>query len=113
MIDINKKYKTRDGRDVTLYTVTHAGLSPIVGRIDESGVVVTWRPNGRHFSDSIESSLDLIEAKPRIQRTYWVNIYPNTISKGFYTREDADICAYDNRIACIQQTIYCEEGEGL
>ena len=49
----------------------------------------------------------------RIQREYWINVYPGGSIREHGTREKADRDASNNRIACIKITIVCEEGEGL
>lgn len=110
MIDKNKTYRTRDGREVRIYATDCGGLRPIHGAIHEGGnwVAYTWLYNG-------EAALDcnsLIEVKPRIKREVWVNVYPmcQTI---WPSEEAANECCSDYRIACVKLTIDCEEGEGL
>lgn len=61
---------------------------------------------------------DLVEVKPRIKKTVWVNVYnlptdlPNEIIL-HPTRDKADKCAGEDRIACLKLELDFEEGEGL
>ena len=119
MIDITKKYRTRDGREVRIYATDGADPYPVHGAIKNSDgewCGSAWRVNGDYklnaptFDDD-----DLIEVKPRIKREVWVNVYPLHVSVTYETKADADKGAYQqvNRIACVKLTIDCEEGHGL
>jgi HD-like signal output (HDOD) protein len=117
MIDINKKYRTRDGREVRIYATDGGGGYPVQGAIfsKELGwLLATWSMDGCALND-IDHHQDLIEAKPRIQRTMWVNVYPRLSCTGanHSNKKDADQNAACNRIACVKVEIDCEEGEGL
>lgn len=115
MIDHNKQYRTRDGREVRLYATDGEKYNEIHGAMAGpfGWAVTSWPKNGRYFSE-IESEKDLIEVKPRIQREYWVNLYENERTCYFHlSKTDADMCQGDDRIACIKWVIDCEEGEGL
>ena len=124
-IDINKKYRTRDGREVRIYATEGMGLYPVHGSIfishehrdNWSGhrfkgwSLECWLADGQHYQGNKE--FDLIEVKPRIKRTFWVNVYPDGVVE-HETKEHADKIArkYD-RLACVKIEIDCEEGEGL
>ena len=75
-----------------------------------------WSKNGLAAIYSIGElhmqDIDLIEVKPRIQRTVWLNVFPNTITTYFH-RLDADNYAGSSRLACVKVEIDCEKGEGL
>ena len=122
MISMDKKYRTRDGREVRIYATDGAECLPVHGatkwvtgkgwELDIAG----WRPcswtkNGK-VVDGEEFSCDLIEVKPRIQRTVWVNVYSNGFA-GWGDRETADANSSFTRLACVKVEIDCEEGEGL
>ena len=112
MIDINKKYRTRDGREVRIYALDGGGNYPVHGAFkSHTGWVVRHWPQ-----DGIQSvfggSDDLVEVKPRIQRTMWVNLFPHTTAM-FSHKLDADAYASSARLACVKVDIDCEEGEGL
>lgn len=117
MIDITKKYRTRDGREVRIYATDGADPYPVHGAIKNSDgewCGSAWRVNGDYklnaptFDDN-----DLIEVKPRIKCDVWVNVYHGGIVNVRYTKADADDDATSDRIACVRLTIDCEEGEGL
>jgi len=119
MIDINKKYRTREGREVRIYAVDGGGSHPVQGACShpETGVWVLqrWTEQGRISGPDFPC--DLIEVKPRIKRTVWLNVYPgNHFMMGaayHYSKEKADMIADKRRLACIKVEIDCEEGEGL
>ncbi len=116
MIDPKKKYRTRDGREVRIYAVDGGGDFPNHGAYhhpDGTWVPCQWVPSGKFLAGS-EHPRDLIEAKPRIKREVWVNVYPGgIIDVPRYDRKTADDDASGARIACVKLTIDCEEGEGL
>lgn len=117
-ISMDKKYRTRDGREVRIYAVDGGGRYPIHGAYYreklETWIPCCWTELG--FTNNHGGLCDdmLVEVKPRIQREYWVNVYENIAGCPFLTKEAADrqICNM-NRIACVKITIDCEEGEGL
>ena len=119
MIDINKKYRTRDGRKVRIYATDGIGQQCVQGAFlsKEGGWSMwLWSKNGLAAICSIGElhmqDMDLIEVKPRIKRTVWVNVYSNGFS-GWTDRKTADANSSFTRFACIKVEIDCEEGEGL
>ena len=100
MIDINKKYRTRDGREVRIYAVDGDEPRPVHGahKSQTGWVFSCWEEDGVHLLST--GNYDLIEVKPRIKREVWLNIYE---------REHAA----RSRLACVRVEIDCEEGEGL
>ena len=115
MIDKNKVYKTRDGREVRIYA-TDGGESKngVHGAIkwDWGWGNTVWYPNGGYLS-GLGDPRDLIEVRPRIKREVWVNVYPNMDGGAHRSKESADLNARVGRIACVKLTIDVEEGEGL
>ena len=116
MIDPNKTYQTKSGREWRYYGENgngqiHGAFKTCVG-IWNIGI---WTKDG--FPDGCGNSLmDLVEVKPRIKRTYWFNIYENSRHDTFAvgTRELADKWDHPNRrLACVKVEIDCEVGEGL
>lgn len=65
-IDINKKYKTRAGKDVVIYTTDAKGDYPVHGAIlyDNHSDVTTWRLDGVFDVRRFPSELDLVEVNP-------------------------------------------------
>jgi len=115
MIDINKKYRTRDGREVRIYAIDGLDTHSVHGAMYTIGgwLSYTWRKDGSFFSD-MDYADDLIEVKPRIKRTVWANLYiDGRITLGHPSKENADKCADRGRLACVKVEIDCEEGEGL
>ena len=114
-IDINKKYRTRDGHEVRIYATDGYGPYSVHGAVEpKTGVWIleSWTTNGK-TSCKVDSSNDLVEAKPRITQEGWVNIYPDHFKGAYETIEHAGEMAASDRIACIEIGIDCEEGEGL
>lgn len=107
---MEKKYRTRDGKDVRVLCVdrkSKCGFSVValVGEGDFESTI-SYRAEGNVFLGGTKSALDLIEVKPK--QFVWINLYP---SMDHHTKELADKNAGDNRIACIR--VEFEEGEGL
>jgi hypothetical protein len=114
MIDKNKKYRTRDGREVRIYATDGDNNKLIHGAIWSDGwQFKLWYADGFYNGDA-ESRIDLIEVRPRHKRTVWVNVYRDDWDA--YTaasKEDADENACDDRIACVRIDFDFEDGEGL
>ena len=114
MIDKNKTYRTRDGREVRIYAVDGLNGKRVHGAIFDPQCGWehrAWFADGRmHFAPS---DSDLIEVKPRIQREVWVNVYPSGEGMPHRSKKSADVDACEDRIACVRLTIDCAEGEGL
>ena len=114
MIDKNKTYKTRDGREVRIYATDGDNNKTIHGAIWSNGWQFRlWYADGSYDRD-VESKLDLIEVRPRHKRTVWVNVCEDSVGKVCETKEDADrLARIIRRIACIKVELDFEEGEGL
>ena len=81
-ISLDKKYRTRDGREVRIYAVDGHVEEPIHGAIkDYYGLWnhSSWFNDGQNIYK--KHNADLIEVKPRIQRTVWLNVYKMFITK--------------------------------
>jgi hypothetical protein len=118
MIDINKTYRTRDGREVRIYA-TDDGLNGIMthgAAKNKSGLweIASWyTAHGKFYDNTTPHPYDLIEVRPRHKRTVWMNMYPNHFTS-YDTKELADEKADGSiRIACIKVELDFEEGEGL
>ena len=121
MIDINKKYRTRDGREVRIYAVDCGREKNIAhGAVRNKDAdwwgQCSWHQNGKFFDGPHDHKLDLIEVRPRHKRTVWLNVYEGDIigppcpSKDQAERVSACI---SRRSACIKVELGFEEGEGL
>ncbi|MDB4725836.1 hypothetical protein OAF54_00275 [bacterium] len=113
MIDISKQYTTENGDAVKIYNTCGGGLYPVHGSVWNGSYwePTTWTEAGmvRECSDEWDA---LVEVKPRIQREFWVNMYPLSQAT-HYTKDIADKAANQDRIACIKIKLDFEEGEGL
>lgn len=128
MISLDKKYKTRDGQEVKIYSVDGNCYGYIHGAVMlESGEweLRSWRKDGRFMANSV-TSIDLVEVKERKIIEGWANICDNgTIGLLWDSKDDADAfrleyekeCKYFDKkyksFACVKIKIECEEGEGL
>jgi len=115
MIDINKQYRTRDGREVRIYAMNGGGYWPVHGAIQLScsgWVPTSWDNDGNAFNSGIRDSL--IEVRLRHKRTVWLNIYGfGIVPEAWSSKENADRAAACGRVACIKVELDFEEGEGL
>ena len=114
MIDPNKTYQTKGGHEWRWYG--ESGNGQIHGAFKSSlGLwnVDVWKKNGKYFPRH-DSSMDLVEVKPRIKRTYWISIYEDFAHLQFHSfREELNSGDSFNRLACVKVEIDCEVGEGL
>lgn len=81
-VDLSKKYKTRSGKEVVLFSDRGDEPDPILGAIvTQKGTHSTreWGRDGRYLPPR-ENENDLIEVKPRIKG--WIPIY---LSDGAFT----------------------------
>lgn len=91
MIDINKKYKFRDGKPARILCTDAPGPQPVVA-IDGEGCVSTHGADGRFLDGDGEcSDYDLIEVVE--PKTIWVNEYAD----GYHLAHDSEEGA--NRLA--------------
>ena len=115
MIDKNKKYRTRDGKEVRIYETegTSGGLVHGAIKIDEVWCMTIWTAGGRY--STTEYKYDLVEVKPRIQTSFWINLYPSApfAMVAWSSHTDAANGRQPGCIATVQVHIDCEEGEGL
>ncbi len=114
MINKDKQYRTRDGREVRIYATDGKDSNAVHGAVFRNGMwlITTWRADGCYAG--VKSDSDLVEVKPRIKRTVWLNVYTyNTYCEDYQTKEKADYNSMSGRLACVKVEIDCEEGEGL
>ena len=116
MISKDKTYRTRDGREVRIYATDGKYPFTVQGAVKtEHGEweQVSWTNMG-NFMLVEGCHNDLIELKPRYQRTLWMNMYLDYPDmRGHKSEAAADQAARDDRIACIKIDLDFEEGEGL
>ena len=61
-IDINKKYRYRNGGSARILCIDGPGDQPVIS-LDETGDALNHSADGRFFRDKKEASLDLIEVR--------------------------------------------------
>ena len=110
MIDVNKKYRTRDGREVRIYATDGQESWPIHGAVlkEHGWSSECWNSNGSSLTD-MPRGTDLIEVRPRHKRTVWLHVWK--VGTVCATEESYYVPA--GRIACIKVDLDFEEGEGL
>ena len=112
MIDENKQYKTRDGREVRIYATDGAGTYPIQGAIKhgDGWCLRQWTQSGKNVGEC-DSSSDLIEVKPRMKFERWVLVERN----GGYSLwlDKPDKASNADAFAITRISFEAEEGEGL
>lgn len=117
MISMNKKYRTRDGREVRIYAVDGEENYPVHGAVKNAEwSICYWIPHGKACSSTIENRLDLIEVKPRIKRKIWINWYRRDDGAEVLeaSMSKAEACDVGTAcIACVEIDIDVEEGHGL
>jgi hypothetical protein len=88
MIDIDKKYQTRDGRPVRLISDNGTPEYPIIGIVDGGGIRPrSWTAEGK-YSD-LCPDFDLVPVPlPKVRVAVWID------------KEGAPRCARVSRICC-------------
>jgi len=113
MISKDKTYRTRDGREVRIYATDGCIGAPVQGaiKIGHEWHLGHWTKDGIYglYGSSQAHDYALIEVKPRIKRTVWLNVFDGATSAS-----DTSIWhGVSKRLACVKVEIDCEEGEGL
>ena len=118
MIDINKKYRTREGHEVRIYATDGKGRKSVHGAYFDNyvkgWVSLVWTEHGKVDVYQELQPMDLIEVRPRHKRTVWLNVYGSgVVPEACSSKERADLAAACGCIACIKVELDFEEGEGL
>lgn len=114
MIDKDKQYKTRDGREVRIYATDGAGPYSVQGAVKQNDgwCLAKWNNFGRYVHvGSSESPCDLIEVKPRMKFERWALVERN----GGYSLwlDKPSKAASVDAFAITRISFEVEEGEGL
>ena len=114
-IDWTKPVRTKDGQAVrVLCTDGPNTMYPVIGVVCGSAATYTWSIDGKYCTNGTNAEINLENAPTRIQREYWVCVYPGDIGLLWESREEALRMSKDaDPIAIVKITIDCEEGEGL
>jgi hypothetical protein len=113
MIDINKKYRTRDGREVRIYATDGQDEWPIHGATLKSfgWSSECWTRDGSSLTNQPHAD-DLIEVRPRHKRTVWLSFMGDGF-RCYNTEDEAHANHLMSKLAIIKVELDFEEGEGL
>jgi hypothetical protein len=116
MIDPNKKYTTRDGRDVVIYAVypdIKWGVHGAIKNRDGTYAMEDWTHAGTYAINGATTDCDLIEVKePPKELTGWLNIFNDGDAVLFDSFEGASLFGESNGIIARKRiTIQYREGE--
>lgn len=111
MISMDKKYRTRDGREVRSYAVDADPEYPIHGAVksDTGWDMNEWDSDGRYYDSGTESGNDLIEIPREITVNLWINAKSNGDHAVFISLENATICADEYTVKCYPVTVTIPE----
>jgi hypothetical protein len=121
MIDINKQYRTRDGREVRIYA-TDGGLEHCMthgAAKSKSGYweAVSWyTAHGGYYDCGTQHCYDLVEVCPRHKRAVWLIVWSSNYIQVMNTPEwQISTSGRSGEVpyACIKVDLDYEEGEGL
>jgi len=92
MIDMKKKYRTKDGREVRIYATDGVGHYPVHGAVNNEGdwVSVNWSEAGQ-FRRRAHNPTDLVEVVE--PKTVWINLDEDGFVKVFEQKD----CAAKNK----------------
>lgn len=108
--------KTRDGKDVVIYTDKGQGLFNLVGEMlcGIEWCTASW--NRGAFLSKGESDNDLISPPPpKRVLDFWVNVYGDGLLSGdiYMSESTANIAAASSRTACVHIVHEYTPGEGV
>lgn len=111
MIDPNKTYRTRDGREVRIYAVDGFGVSAIHGAVlnNNAWQPECWCKDGRKGFHADQG--DLIEVRPKRTLDVWLLVEKDGTAEVYYDIKPNTTVT--NPIACLHIVREYEEGEGL
>jgi hypothetical protein len=118
LIDKAKKYRLRNGGQAKVYEV-YSGEGRVVHGAVFDDTIGEWFQQNWYLDGSFHPVLmnefDLIEVKPRIKRTVYINYYKNgSFGDACATRQEAILRQNTPAlVACITVNLDFEEGEGL
>ena len=102
------EYVTRDGKKAVIVARTPDERYPLIGWVEgkkDNSFNCFWADNGGFHKDGREIARDLFDIVQEPQKqVHWKNDYGHIVGDDWWdTREKADKCASDNRIAVIRR----------
>jgi hypothetical protein len=97
MIDMKKKYRTRDGREVRIYATDGDGAYPVHGAVNDLGgwVSVEWTEAGQFWARE-HNPTDLVEVVE--PKTVWINLDEDGNPTSFKSKQDALTWRFDDHL---------------
>ena len=116
MIDINKKYTTRDGREVVIYAVYPDitwGVHGAIKNSDSTYAMEDWTHAGIYAMNGPTTDCDLIEVQePPKEIEVWVNVYKKGLVNAYENLDSASWGGAGHEIISRKRiTIQYREGE--
>ena len=123
-IQLGKKYQTRNGDKVEIYTVTSKGKQPVVGVCfhgNREGYPTSWNADGTFYylGTGGDKGNDLVEVSAKISvDPVFINIYEDKTGKHYVGAGVHKSCARANntnkkRVACVKVILTGTIGDGL
>jgi len=114
-IEVGKEYKTRGGQTMLVVYKSQVGKEfqfLAINKEDDDDAY--WYTDDGRLYQFIEDDEDLVSPAPKkINVSAWANVCPSGVSILYESKDHADACASDSRIACKRIEFEVEEGEGL
>ncbi|TWT57207.1 hypothetical protein KOR42_05650 [Thalassoglobus neptunius] len=118
---INKEYQTRKhGYRYVHYSSNGKEPRIYIGAYIEDGIEYPIRHtrSGNRFDDDATNMFDLVEVKPRVKRTVYLNVLKDEVEDYdsvfcYESREAADYSSSTDRVLCIKLNIDLPHGYGL
>jgi len=104
MIDLEKKYYTKNGCEVKLSHIDGEKAYGYYKDKKSEWVPAAWDVSTCWFGYREGSFLDLVEVKKRIKQTLWMNVHKGN-AYGYPTKEVADAARFKGRLACVKVEI--------
>lgn len=113
MIDKNKQYKTRSGREVRIYATDGVEPHPVHGaiKLGDGWIYALWKSTGCVVSVFQEMPDDLIEIKRRIKIERWIAL--DRLGNGAMYLDKPPRSVISTAFAIKHISFEVEEGEGL
>ena len=114
MISMDKEYRTRDGRKVRLLCVDGPDdIYPVIGFVEGSIGTYEWCSDGMSCESQVENIRDIIESKPRVKKTVWINFHVDGVVTVWDSEGGAREYFPQTTIARTKHEIDVEHGHGL
>lgn len=76
LISMDKKYTTKDGSQVRIYSVEEGEVHGAFRVLNSSWILCKWTLDGLFLDEPLASELTLVEVKKKVSYVMWLNVYP-------------------------------------